>query len=393
MTANLRLAIDANEANVAHRVGSNTYAFELLQELYKLTAKRQLQISILLSGPRQPDLPKPRANWRYVYVTPRKFWTQWALPIHLFLHQKDYDVFFTFSHYAPRISSVPYVSCVMDLAFLEYPEQFRRNDRLQLTHWTRYSVKNARRVITISKFSQAAIVKHYRRSVKDITVAYPSFSLPSSADKTTLKAWFKERGIVGPYFLYLGTLQPRKNLSTLISAYEELLRRVAAANLKSKKGKAAARLATPQLVIAGKVGWLAEPILARIQQSPAAKQIILTDFVPDDHKKALYQNALASVLVSLYEGFGIPPLESMQAGTPAIVSHDSSLPEVVGKTGFLVDPHNPHQLADTMLEVLQAPAAKREQWRKAALRQAKKFSWRDSAVILLRQLEGIARGR
>ena len=110
----LKIAIDGNEANVQNRVGSNVYAFKLIEEIYKLTAKRKnVDITILLSTLKVSDLPPKRKNWRYLVVSPRKFWTQWALPIHLFLHKNDYDLLFTPGHYAPRIAAIPYVSSVI----------------------------------------------------------------------------------------------------------------------------------------------------------------------------------------------------------------------------------------------------------------------------------------
>jgi glycosyltransferase involved in cell wall biosynthesis len=383
----IRIAIDGNEANVKNRVGSNTYAFMIISEIYKLTANRKnIDVTILLSSEKLADLPAKRNNWRYMVLGPKKFWTQWALPIHLFLHQKDYQLFFTPSHYAPRISSVPYVSSVMDLAYLHYPKQFRANDLLQLKNWTKYSVKNARKIITISKFSKKEIQTHYHRLSKDIIVANPSFQFVPSAPLEEVKTFFKEKGIKNKYFLYLGTLQPRKNITTLITAYEEFLRKSAAYNLKSKN-KSQKQIGEPNLVIAGKIGWLAEDILKRIEDSPVKEKIILTGFVEDKFKRALYQNATASLLVSLYEGFGIPALESMQTGTIPIVSDDSSLPEVVGKAGFLVKASNPHEISTAMMKVYQMPYKELLKYKTAMRRQAKKFSWQQSAKIVLKTLE------
>ncbi len=383
----MRIAIDGNEANVKNRVGSNTYAFMVISELYKLTANRKnIDVTILLSNKRVADLPPTRNSWRYMVLGPKKFWTQWALPIHLFLHQKDYQVFFTPSHYAPRISSVPYVSSVMDLAYLHYPEQFRSNDLLQLKSWTKYSVKNARKIITISKFSKKEIEKHYGRQSKDIIIAYPSFQFGENAPLEEIKAFFKEKQIKNKYFLYLGTLQPRKNIIGIITAYEEFLRKLAASNLKTKN-KQAKKLVEPNLVIAGKIGWLADDILARIANSPAKEKIILTGFVEDKFKRALYQNATASLLLSLYEGFGIPALESMQAGTIPIVANNSSLPEVVEKAGFLVATEDSHQISDAMLTIYQMPYKELLKYKTAMRRQAKKFDWQESAKTVLKVLE------
>lgn len=383
----VRIAIDGNEANIKNRVGSNTYAFAVIEEIYKLTANRKnLEIVVLLSHPKLNDLPKTRPNWRYMVIGPSKLWTQWALPIHLFLHQKDYQLFFTPSHYAPRISSVPYISSVMDLAYLHYEDQFKLNDLLQLKNWTKYSVKNARKVITISKFSKKEIKEYYHRADKDIVVAYPSFQFGSTATIEESRAFFKKNNIKNKYFLYLGTLQPRKNIIGLITAYEEFLRKLAAANLKTRNTNKRQNN-EPNLVIAGKVGWLADEILNRINSSPFKEKIILTGFVEEKFKKTLYQNAMASLLLSFYEGFGIPALESMQVGTIPIVANNSSLGEVVGGAGILVETNDSHAISNAMLRTYQMPQKEMIKFKTAMHRQSKKFSWRETARIILKTIE------
>lgn len=386
----LKFAIDANEANVSNRVGSNVYAYQLILTIYQLTAKRNdLDFTILLANPKQSDLPPSRPNWRYVILSPSKFWTQWALPIHLFLHRHDYNLFFTPGHYAPRISAVPYVSSVMDLAFLEYKNQFKERDLLQLTAWTKYSVRRAKKVLTISQFSKQEIIKHYGRKNKDVFVAYPASQLTNQANLNE-KQFFKEQKIKHPYFLYLGTLQPRKNLETLVEAFEKFQRQVAAIN-QERRRKRRKDLPQVDLVIAGKLGWLTEGILKRIEASAFRQQIILTGFIEDQYKKTLYQNALASFLLSLYEGFGIPALESMQAGCLPVVSNNSSLPEVVGRAGIKIDPLNATAAAREMLRIIQLSAKDRDKLQKNLKKQANKFSWHLSGKIVLKELEKIAK--
>ncbi len=380
-----RIAIDANEANVINRVGSNNYAFAILQELYILTSKRKnLDVTILLSSPKVADLPKARANWRYMVIKPATLWTKWALPIHLLLHRRDYQIFFTFSHYGPQISSVPYVSSVMDLAYLHYPEQFKPTDLLKLRDWTARTVKFAKKVVTISQFSKQEIVKHYHRQSKDVVVAYPSFVFAKSAEYQHSREFFAKHKLQSNYFLYLGTLQPRKNIIGLIEAYEECARKLAGANLKRSRPQK-----IPQLVIAGKLGWLTTELQERIKRSPFADKIITTGFVADEFKRALYQHAVASLLLSFYEGFGIPPLESMQAGTIPIVANNSSLREVVGQAGFLVDEKNSHQISDAMIKVLTLSHKEKLKYKTAMRRQVAKFSWEKSARIVLETLEKI----
>jgi glycosyltransferase involved in cell wall biosynthesis len=375
----MRIAIDGNEANVTNRVGSNVYAFKLISTIYEMTAESDDEFTILLSTPAIEELPQPRPNWHYQVVTPKPFWTQWALPIHLFLNQDKYDCLFTPGHYAPRLSSIPYISSVMDLGFIHFPDQFRKKDLWQLTNWTKYSVKRAKHIITISQASKLDIINQYHLNPDKISIAYPGQDrLPKVTDQVETKN-FKKFNINKPYLLYVGTLQPRKNINTLISAFEKL-------KLKLPISRGRKKIDQLQLVLAGKKGWLTEPILERIEQSPFKKDIILTGFVSELEKHTLLKNAAALNLIGLYEGFGIPALEAMQWGTIPIVSNVSSLPEVVDHAGFQVDPTNIEEIAQTLEEVLMMTTRNKAKIRTQMRNQLKKFEWRDSAQVILDEL-------
>ncbi|MBD3250340.1 MAG: glycosyltransferase [Candidatus Pacebacteria bacterium] len=376
----LRLAIDANEANTSNRVGSNIYAFEILNQLEQLTADQEnIETTVLLAQPPLDDFPQPREGWQYQIITPKIFWTQWAEPLHLHLNQDQYDVLFVTGHYAPRLSPVPYVSCVMDLAYLHYPEQFNHRDLFQLKHWTKYSVKKAKKVVTISQFSKQEIVKHYRRQPKDVIVAHPDSSLTQATfSKQQSEQFFEKHGLTEPYFLFVGTVQPRKNLVRLVQAFELLCQRY----LKQNKP-------LPQLVIAGKIGWLADEIISQIEQSQFRQKIITPGFISDQAKKLLIEKAAATVLVGLYEGFGIPPLESLRLGTVPVVSSRSSLPEVVGQAGLQVNPEDPIDISQALDQILSMSVKKKAQLKKNGREQVKNFSWRKSGEKILKVLKEV----
>jgi glycosyltransferase involved in cell wall biosynthesis len=380
----LNIAIDANEANVIHRVGSNVYAFEVIKQLANLIkADPNLKATVLLSTPPLSDLPNQTQDWHYQIVKPAKFWTQLAAPLHLFNNKNKYDVFFTPGHYAPRLCAVPYVSSVMDLAYLHFPEQFRSSDLLQLKNWTAYSVEHAQKVITISQFTKQETAYQYSKPETDIVVAYPSASLPqNSASQSEIEHFFNYHGIENDYFLFIGTIQPRKNLVNLIKAFEIFC-------LEEQEQDNPADL--PQLVIAGKIGWLAEPILEIASQSGVKDKIVFTGFVSDAMKQPLYKRALTTVLIGLYEGFGIPPLESMHVGTLPIVSHNSSLPEVVGEAGLQVNPYKPEIIAEALREVWLMPAKEKAIYRKKMRQQIQQFSWEKSGQIILDTLLQVAK--
>jgi glycosyltransferase involved in cell wall biosynthesis len=388
----LRLALDGNEANIKQRVGSNVYAFEILKELYKLTKNDQnYHCTVLLARKPIDDLPKERTNWRYEVVGPRRLWTQWALPLHLFWHQHSYDIYYTASHYAPRLSSIPYVNTIHDLAFLEYPQQFNKNDLFQLKNWTPYSVHRAAKVIAVSKFTKQQVHQTYQKNLEDIIIASPAVVLPKKYSPLRFSAFCRKQSIrQDQYFLYLGTLQPRKNIAKLIEAFEIFSRFQAASKLKKKDhGSGGAELPPPQLVIAGKIGWLAGEIQERVEQSPVKAQIIMTGFVAEEMKKPLYEHALATVALGDHEGFGIPPLESLSVGTPAIVADSGSLPDTVGSAGQVVDSNDPHQIADTLKEVYELAPSQRERLAQKAKKQANSFSWQKSAQTVLKTLKEI----
>ena len=396
----MNIAIDGNEANINNRVGSNVYAFELLSALYQLLKNRpEVNVTVLLSSPRATDLPKARINWKYEVITPVKLWTQWALPLHLFAHRRDYDVFFTPGHYAPRICPLPYISSVMDLAFLHYPQQFRKSDLLQLKNWTSYSVKKAAKVVTISEFSKKEIIKFYGKKAEEIVIAYPAIPSQVKSQKSKVKNFqnkvFQEFGLSQNYLLSVSTLQPRKNLIRLIEAFEELSVKVASNPTKIKKGRGKrsefSKLNELQLVIAGKIGWLAAPIIDKIENSPFKEQIILTGFVSEAEKQVLYTNALVTVSVSPYEGFGIPALEACAFGSIPVVASNTSLPEVVGPAGILVDPNSVASITGGLEQALNLSAKQRAAYLKKGREQAKKFSWEKSAIKVLEAIEALLR--
>lgn len=379
----IKIAIDGNEANVSNRVGSNVYAFEIIKNLHTLVRNKSVKVTILLSSAPIKELPKENKKWKYKIVTPQKFWTQWALPMHLFLHSNDYDVFYTPGHYAPRLSSVPYVSSIMDLAFLNYEKQFKKKDFIQLKKWTKYSVKNAKKIIAISEATKKDVIEQYGRTKQDVVVAYPAV-YPSKQENAPMhiKKVLNKFKINQPFILYLGTIQPRKNLIKLIESFEKVSRRLPVGKRK--------KISKLQLVIAGKIGWLADDLLKRVEDSPYKNQIIVTGFVTDFEKNVLLSQCETLSLIGLYEGFGIPPLEALHHGVIPIVSDTSSLPEVVEKAGLLVNPNNTTEIAEKIEEVITLTLKEKQKYTNARRTQIAKFNWKNSAKIVFKTFEKVA---
>lgn len=357
----MKIWIDGYEANVRERLGSSQVAFELLRNLEKIDHKNEY--TILLPSPPLEDLPKIRKGWNYKILRPKRLWTRIALPLYLYTSKSRPDLIFSPTHYIPRFSPVKRIVTIFDLSFLHCPEMFEKKDLWQLTNWTKFSVENADHTITISNFSKADIIKQYGVDKNKITVAYPGFNK---------EIFRKTSGKLDNYVIYIGTIQPRKNLIRLIEAV--------------------ARIENIKLLIVGKTtgegksGWKFEEILETPERLRIENRVKFLGFVPTEELPDLLSESLAFVLPSLWEGFGIPAVEAMACGVPVIVSNVSSLPEVVGKAGLLVDPYSVDQIEQAIRTIV-SDKKLREKYSKLGLIQAQKFSWEKMAKIVLKVFE------
>lgn len=368
------IGIDGNEANVKKRVGVGEYGYQLLKQLFKLQAPDK-RFQIYLKRKPLSDLPLETEGWCYQVFGPKKFWTQLALPWRLYRDRDRPDVFFTPTHYGPRFCPVPSVVSIMDLAFLKFPQTFKKKDLVQLRSWGTYSVKKAAKILTISEASKNDIIEHYQVPERKIVVTYPGKREMTTPKKKTMpRAVKKKYQIGGDYILYVGTLQPRKNLERLIEAFGRV-----------RKGGL-----DLFLVIAGKKGWLYDEIFEKVKEEGLEERVIFTGYVPDEDLPALYQAARCFVLVSLYEGFGIPVLEALSLGCPVVISNVSSLPEVGGEAAIKVDPESVADIARGITEALSLSPQKRQKLIEEGKKQAQKFSWEKCARETLKVLEEAA---
>jgi glycosyltransferase involved in cell wall biosynthesis len=183
-------------------------------------------------------------------------------------------------------------------------------------------------------------------------------------DPAVVAAFRREKHLPERFILFLGTLEPRKNVVSLLEAYARLV--------ASDGG------AWPVLVVAGAKGWFYKKIFATVERLNLADKVLFPGYVPEKEKPLWYNAAETFVYPSLFEGFGLPPLEAMACGTPVIVSDTSSLPEVVGEAGIRVPPDDVVALAEAMAATLDDSAARAE-WRKRGLARAARFSWHKTA--------------
>lgn len=367
MSERFWIGVDGNEANVAQRVGSNVYAFELLRALEKRIQSKQSRIAVrvFLSHPPQPDWPEASEFWQYSVIGDAPLWTVTKLPQEL-ARWSEITLFFSPGHYTPAWSRVPVVCSIMDLGYEHFPEQFKAKDLWQLRLMTGWSLMRSKHVVAISRATKSDLVKRHRISEQRISVIYPGQPDAKLLSRPQAEKVRATLNVPQKYLLYLGTLQPRKNIVRLIQAYELL----------------AAQDPGLHFVIVGKAGWLSDPIMAAIKNSPVAERIHHLGFLSQEEKQAVLQGARVLSLVGLLEGFGIPPVEAIQAGVVPVVAKAASLPEVVGPEGELVDPTSVEDIARGIQEVLGWTQVRYQHEVSELQRHIAQFSWTDSAARL-----------
>lgn len=384
----MRIWIDGYEANVPQRLGSSQIAFELLRNLEKQDKRNEY--TILLSDPPLSDLPKQRTWWRYKILRPKKLWTRVALPLALYAAREKPDLIFSPTHYIPRFSPVKRVVTIFDLSYLKFPEMFNKKDLWQLKNWTKFSILNSDHIVTISSSTKKDIVDEYGIDKNKISLAYPGFddqTFHKITDSAKIEKIQNKYNTGKTYILYIGTIQPRKNLVRLIETFSRLhLRGVGQMNDQSHLGGELKLVIVGKTIGLGRQGWMFEEILKRPRELGIEESVVFTGFVPTQDLPYLINGAIAFIQPSLYEGFGIPVVEAMACGVPVLVSNTSSLPEVVGKAGIMFDPYSVTQIEQAIRTIISDKKI-RKKYTKLSLEQAKKFSWKKMAKVVLNVFE------
>ncbi len=343
------IGIDASRVARQQRTGTEQYSAYLLEALLRLPTPHRL----ILYFNRLPD---PRPAWlagATVRVIPfPRLWTHLRLSWEML--RRPPDLLFVPAHVLPLVRPCRSVVTIHDLGYLFFPQTHTPRRRLEL-HWsTAWNVRVATRVIAVSQATKEDLVRRYRVPPEKVRVVHhgvaPRFR-PTEDRSAPARYGLPER-----YLLYLGTLQPRKNLERLLRAYARL------------------PAAAPPLVLAGGKGWYFERIAATIAELNLGSRLHLPGYIADADLPALLSAAVALVYPSLYEGFGLPALEALACGTPVIAANASSLPEVIGPAGLLVDPLDETALAEAMRRIVEDEGLRRD-LRQRGLEQARLFSW------------------
>ncbi len=289
------------------------------------------------------------------------------IPYSWFFGRNDLTHFFNYI-IPPHVGGKTVVT-VHDMVYRAFPETVRGRTKTMLDMGLVPSMRRADAIVTDSEFSRSEIVKYYPQFAGKIRVVPCGVDLQRFhpvEDAAAIAQVRKTYGIGERYFLYLGTLEPRKNLERLIEAY--------AAYAKSMDDPA-------QLVLAGGKGWLYDGIFARVQALGLEDRVIFTQYIASEDMCALMSGALAFTFPSLYEGFGMPPLEAMACGTPVLVSDAASLPEVTGNSAVIVRAEDTDSITQGLVR-LATDADLRRRLSQEGLARAKTFTWERSAGML-----------
>ncbi|MCI0711720.1 MAG: glycosyltransferase family 4 protein [Chloroflexi bacterium] len=318
----MHLGIDAHMVG-ENETGNETYIKTVLQGLASLQSGHEITV-LLQEQYRQhlKDIPFPMAAIDHDSALRRNILTYPRM-----LKRHDFDLFFA-TYVAPLWMPCPVVVAVHDISYVHFPEFFPRSVRWMMSTLVPFTIRRAVHVVTLSESTKQDIVNIYSVPEDKITVTYAAIS-PQFRPLDNLPE--REQ----PYILAVGNLQPRKNLARLMEAYV-LLRDWKAID--------------HQLVIVGQELWFADTIKAAAKSYQ--EDILFTGYVSEDELVDLYNGADVFVYPSLYEGFGLPPIEAMACGTPVVTSNISSLPEAVGDAALTVDPYDVAAIAAAIQRVL-----------------------------------------
>lgn len=374
----MHIAIDAHSVG-AQLAGNESYAVNLVEalaeidqtNLYTLYVTKQAAIDRFANR---------WANFKVKQTLPHTPLVRIPLTLSAELRRHPVDVLHV-QYTAPPFAPCPVVATIHDLSFEHLPETFKRRSRAQLRLTVRRTAHKAALILTLSEFSRRDIIETYAVDPEGVLVtpaAAPKHFKPF-ADEAELKEIRERYSIRANYLLSLGSIQPRKNLTRLIDAYKWLRTALPASRL-------------PQLVIAGKRGWLDSKVFRAAQQDGLNESVKFIGYVPDEDLPALYSGAMCFVYPSYFEGFGLPVLEAMQCGTPVIAGNQTSLPEVAGDAALLFDPFDTQALGEAIARVIEHPNYRAELCVKG-LERAAKFSWIETARLTLKAYERAAASR
>jgi glycosyltransferase involved in cell wall biosynthesis len=371
------IGIDVTSA-LSQQAGIGRYTRELISSLIKYDSASEY----VLFSAKQPSWerlssrigPDARVRYKQAPLSERwlyRIWYRLRLPLPVQTFTGEIDLYYSPDFVLPPVrSQIPTILTVHDLSFVHYPETFTPSLRAYLNKVVPRSIQNATHVLADSKATRDDLINLWQIEEDKITVIYPGVdpAFRPPADSQELANVRKKYNLGdGPYILSVSTIQPRKNYQMLIRAFRGVVD-----DLPHK------------LVIAGGKGWLYEETLKEAETQGLADKVLFLGFVEDEDLPALYSDATLFVFPSLYEGFGLPILEAMACGVPAIVSDASSLPEVAGEDALVIPPKEQEIWTAAIRDLLSDPS-RRSQMVAGGFLRVRQFGWKRSAE----QLSGV----
>ena len=367
----MHIAIDAHSVGTG-LAGNETYITNLVEALAEIDTVNCYTVYVTKREAVE------RFSHRWPHVTVRRTLPHTPLiriPLTLFAELRLRPVDLLHVQFTTPLAPCPVVATIHDISFEHLPHTFKRRSRMQLHLTVRWTARVASHVVTPSEHARRDIIETYGISPDKISatpLAAPPHFAPVT-DESEIRRVRSLYSIDGDYILSVGSIQPRKNLTRLIAAYAALRRTRPQAKL-------------PRLVLVGKRAWLFEETLRTIEEQGIASDVIFTGYVPESDLPGLYTGALCFVYPSYFEGFGLPPLEAMQCGTPVITGDRTSLPEVVGDAGLMVDPFETSALTSAIALMIDDERLRTELRRKG-LERARTFTWHKTAQLTLKAYE------
>jgi glycosyltransferase involved in cell wall biosynthesis len=366
------IGIDANRSYRAQATGTERYSRRIIEHLLQIE-RPGIRFRLYFNDPPPQDAPLTNAESRILPA--RKFWTHRRLSTEMW--QDPADLLFVPSHVLPLIHPNRSVVTVHDLGYLYEADSYTASTRLQLKLTTRWNAHRASHLIAISEATRRDLERQCGVTSRRITVVHHGIDEQfQPVSKAEVDSFRRRMRLPERFVLCLSTIQPRKNLERLISAFE----RVSAGD------------ESIHLIMAGKIGWLSEPITNRVHQSPYRDRIRLLGHLPDPQLPLLYNAATGFALPSLYEGFGLPVLEAMACGVPTLLSNRGALPELAGADAVVIDPLDIDAIATGIIQILD-----RRRWQEGIQKRiahARQFRWADAArqtLDVLRETLGTPR--
>lgn len=294
----------------------------------------------------------------------------------------DNDIEHFFNYIVPPLTRGKAVVTVHDMIYKRFPETVRFRTKLNLFIGLKRSMRRASIIVTDSEFSAREIAEFYPKFKDKIRVVPCGVDMEHfkpCKDINLINEVKSKYGINGDYFLYVGTLEPRKNIPVMIDAYSDFI-----SEWKAKFNNSD----YPKLVITGQKGWMFDSIFEKAQSKNIDKDIIFTEYVSNEDMNPLFSGARAFVYPSIYEGFGMPPLEAMACGVPVVVSDAGSIPEVVGDCAIKCKPEDVKAFTNAFMS-LATDDDLCSRMSQEGLERAKKFSWEESARQLHKVYEEV----